>query len=1717
MRSEVAIPKRMQTEKQPTEKRKINYPRKIARIFLKIILFLFLFIILIFLLVLTPPVQRFLTSKVENYLENKIKTKVEIGRIAFGLSGKVSLTDVYFEDRNKDTLLSGETIRAQINFMKLFSNEVEVKDIELQNITAKIKRVLPDTVFNFQYIVDAFVTQSAAPDTAAAAPMKMDISDITLENVRLQLNDAVTGNDMNVQIGNLAATIDSLDFTAQHYGIHTLIVRNTRARIRQTKPLVTPEPAAKDMAEAAAPSPMQLGIGTVEFSNVDVDYGNDVSAFYTAIDLGRLKVDAKLIDFQNQRIYLDELTLDRSVSLIRLGNKPAAEVVAKEIEQEVAAQAQKGWDFRVDKIRIDNNVFQFDNDNTPAQAYGMDFAHMRADSFSLFVDNFIFKPDSIYANITEGRFKEKSGFRLNELRGGLLYASNQAYLKDLYIRTPGTELKRNLMLEYASLDALTTNFPATLLNIEIDNSTVQVKDILAFAPQLRTHPAFANPNDIWHLHIVGSGNIMDRLNFESLRFDGLSNTQLDAEGVLASITDPNQAGGTFTIHRLHTTQTDLSLFTGGQRLSNAQMNLPESFDINGTINGNASRLTTNLNVNTSMGFAAVNGTFGNLTVPDAATYNATVRTSGLRIGSIIRQPDVGSLSARFTMRGRGLTPNTMNTVFSGYINSFGYNNYAYRNIALNGSLRGTLFDVTVDSKDPNAYLNLAVNGNLTDQPSFRVNGFIDSLKTMPLNFTTQPMVFRGKIEGDIPSINPDNLEADVMITNALLVSGTDRLPLDTVHLVSGSTGSENFLRLTSDIASAEMTGQYRLSDMGFIIQNTIQPYFSVAPYVPVKNIQPYDFTFRADLVYSPVFASFMPGFTAAETIHAEGRMATDSGLNALVSAPYLEMNGNQIEDLDLTVRTGDSGMVINGTVAHLMSGNSMDIYNVQVNAVALNNNINFSLGVDDKNGNDKYRLAGLFTQPSPGDLRIQLSSDTLLLNYDPWTVTPGNSISIIDNQIIANNFQLQRGQQQLSLQSGTGSNPPLDVRFSNFQIGTVTGFLKSDSVLIDGTTNGTVTLRNLMTVPVFTSDLTITNLSMRQDTVGNVALQVSSNGGSYNTNMTLTGRGNDVALTGSFTPGAKDVALDLDLAIRRLDMNNLEGAMKTFVKSASGSINGTVAINGTTSDPDLNGRINFDSTTITTIMLGGPLTITDETLNVSNEGFVFDNFTILDSARNELNIDGEVATSNFINYDFDLWVEARNFRALNTTKQDNDIYYGQLYLTTDLHIAGNEKEPVMDGSVRVIDGTNLSIVIPQAEPGVVQREGIVEFVDFDSPENDSLFLAYDSLNQAGIMGFDIAANIQVDKEAIFNIIVDAASGDFVNLQGEATLSAGIDPSGKITLTGPYEIEQGSYQFSFNFLQRRFTMQKGSRIVWMGEPTNAQLDATAIYEANIAPLDLVANQLDEAQRNFYLQKLPFQIMLNLDGEMLKPVITFDIQLPEERNYSVGGDVETNVRNRLGQLRQEPSELNKQVFAVLLLNRFVGENPFQSAGGGGGLDAGTFARQSVSKLLTEQLNDLAAGLIEGVDINFDVGSTDDYSTGQRRTQTNLNVGLSKRLLNDRLTITVGSNFMLEGAQQTQQRSSNIAENISVNYQLSRDGRYMLRFYRRNEYEGMVDGYVIESGLGFSISVDYNRFRQIFQARRIKRDQRKAEKEQKKAQEEKGKADNQNTQTNEGTKAP
>ncbi|MBK9492091.1 MAG: translocation/assembly module TamB [Haliscomenobacter sp.] len=517
-------------------------------------------------------------------------------------------------------------------------------------------------------------------------------------------------------------------------------------------------------------------------------------------------------------------------------------------------------------------------------------------------------------------------------------------------------------------------------------------------------------------------------------------------------------------------------------------------------------------------------------------------------------------------------------------------------------------------------------------------------------------------------------------------------------------------------------------------------------------------------------------------------------------------------------------------------------------------------------------------------------------------------------------------------------------------------------------------------------------------------------------------------------------------------------------------------------------------------MLNNQIKIDNEQIiAVDNKGFQFNSFTVRDSAENRLTLNGSALTTNYLNYKFDMNIRARNFRALNSTKKDNELYYGQLYFDTNLKITGTEAEPVVDGNLRINEDTKLTVVLPQSQPGVVERDGIVTFVDKDAPVNDSLFLTtLDTLNKTSILGMELSANIEIDRKAELNLVIDEGNGDFLSLKGEAVLTGGVDKSGKVTLTGSYELDAGAYEMSFNFLRRRFDIQRGSKITWIGEPTNATLDITAVYIANTSATELVQDQITAARTDLrYRQRLPFEVLLNMDGPLLKPLLTFDIRLPEESSVRIDNEIAGQVELRLNQLKAEPSELNKQVFALLLLNRFVSENPFESAGGA--INAGSLARQSVSKLLTEQLNNLAGDLIAGVDINFDVVSSEDYTSGSLQNKTDLNVGVSKRLLNDRLNVSIGTNFELEGGRQTNQTGtggSSTSPNLNVEYALTQDGRYLIRAYRRNEYEGVVEGYVVETGVSFIMSVDYNEFKEIFENRKKRqaenRERRRKERE-------------------------
>jgi len=177
--------------------------RRIYRIILIGVLFVIILLIAIVLLIRTPMVQNFARKKIVSYLQSKLHTRVEVGNLYIGFPEKVVLKNIYLEDLSKDTLLYGGKIEVDISMFRLLKNELKLNEINLDQVTVKIKRTLPDSTFNFEYIIDAFATKggdSKPADTTSS--MKFSIGKIHLQKISASYRDDASGNDVSFFLGN---------------------------------------------------------------------------------------------------------------------------------------------------------------------------------------------------------------------------------------------------------------------------------------------------------------------------------------------------------------------------------------------------------------------------------------------------------------------------------------------------------------------------------------------------------------------------------------------------------------------------------------------------------------------------------------------------------------------------------------------------------------------------------------------------------------------------------------------------------------------------------------------------------------------------------------------------------------------------------------------------------------------------------------------------------------------------------------------------------------------------------------------------------------------------------------------------------------------------------------------------------------------------------------------------------------------------------------------------------------------------------------------------------------------------------------------------------------------------------------------------------------------------------------------------------------------------
>lgn len=1629
-------------------------------------------LLLTYLLIQIPGIQNFAKDKAVVYLHKKLGTEVAVGRLSLDFPKKIVLENVLIRDKQDEILLSGKRLAVTISIFKLLKNDVEINYLELNGITANIYRLSPDSTFNFQFIVDAFAGDGPK-DTTASAPMYVRLDKLDLVNVNGRFQDDYSGNHVRFALKNLTTSIERFNTAELHYSVPTIFIDGLNASVHQYKPLVSVEqPMAAVQAKSDQPADLDLKLQTVDLNNIIVAYNNDVSAVETNFSIGALLASIKTMSLPNRLVELEEISLKNSRNKIVLGRSTESQKVASQAQKEVAAQVDNPWRIKVDKIDFADNNLSFDNHNMPTQKSGFDYAHFNIVNLIVDGDNVRFSPSEMSGNINNIAFTEqRSNFSLQKLHTDFVYNDKEISLNNLLLQTDKTVLRDHISLTFDSLAVLSKRPGDAVVDATINQSEIAFSDLLAFVPSLAGNTPFKqNKNGKIYLNTQIKGSVKD-LSIPYIQLRGLSGTTLDGMVTIKGLPNAQTAVYNATIHKLKTNRKDLQDLLPPSALP-ASIQLPSQFTLSGKFNGSVKAYSTNLNLATDRGSLHAIATVTNT----GKNYNAKVNVADLDVGFITKNSaTVGKLSSFITVTGSGFDPKTANAFAHADVRTFGYNGYTYNNVSLDAELKNGLADVKAESNDRNAAFNLTALVNLKKKkPAVDLELKVDNIDLQALHFSKDPLKIKGRIIADVPVADIDSLNGNIQIRN-LYVTHLGKLYVsDSINIAAVSNPQENSLQITSDFLTANLKGRYRLTEIASALQSTINNYYHIPGYKP-SPFQPQDWKLDMNLYVSPVVLQFLPELKGTKSVflNADFNSSTND-LNVDVKSPVVIYGKQSADSLNLRIYTDDQKLNYALSTQAINAG-GMKFYGSNVSGYVANNKIYTDAVVKDAKGAAQYHLSAEAASLQDS-IVLKLNPQTLLLDYEKWDVSGDNFIVYFKKGLLVNNLVLSQGTQQLAVNSTPAKlNAPLHILFKDFDIKTIAQFANQDTLLASGLINGTAVVKNLDSKPAFTADLAIQNLLLKQDTVGNVQLKVDNEAGDLmNANIRITGK-NQLSVTGTYNV-ATEVA-DLALDMQKLDLSILKSLGGTNVSDAGGIMYGELNVNGKLSAPEIDGNFKFRDAFIAPSILGERFSLPSDGFAVTPAGIEFNNFTLKDSLGNKAIVDGYVFTSDFTEYAFDISLSAENFRAVNARKQPNQMFYGKLTLDADAYVTGEMDNLVVDGSVMIDKETDFSFILPGNNPELLAREGVVNFVKIDSLARDTVQLAMneDSVSRyADLKGLDVYLDIETDTAAQLALVIDERNGDILRMRGKADLALGIDKSGKLSLTGTYLLNSGSYDISLNLLSRHFDIDPGSQITWTGDPTAGLINLNATYIANAPSLDLVEPQLvgrSPAEVNRFKQRLPFHVKLSLSGELLKPTILFDIDLPEKQAAQWN-----EVEQKLTEIRRDQAELNKQVFALLLLNRFVGENPFTSTSGGDNSALESFARQSVSRLLSEQLNRIASDLIQGVDINVGVQSYEDYSTGQHQNRSDLTVQVSKRLLNDRLKVNVGSAFQVEGESNKNQQRNNLLGDVSLDYQLSSDGRYVLRAYRNNTYEAVVEGQIIETGLSFIFTLDFDQFKDI-----------------------------------------
>ena len=1681
------------TEDLKPKKRKFRWLRRLLRVLLGILIFL----ILLLLFIRSPWGQNIIVDYLVSYVEDKTGTEVQLDRVFITFDGNVQVDGLYLEDKSQDTLVYSRSLEANIGLMPLINGTgIEMNEVDWNGLTARVKRADTLSGFNYQFLMDAFAT---APDTTTTSePMNLQIGDIQLTDFDIIYDDQVEKMDAMAQFKQLSLSMNKIDLDAMVIDVESLSLED--AYIDYEKDLVTAFAKAEtdsnpekdtNLAEAitddANDSPLPFfKVGQLSLDRVVLNYNSEPDGIVINTNLSHLETIIPKADVENNDIEVSYFNLfDSQVEL----KMETPESTSNSNISEPFVFEWPDMDVSLDALEFKNNDFTYIvNNNTPKKGIFNPEA-VALDQIDITLSDFILEDKTAQVTISNTQAKEYSGLQLHQLEGTFKVTDQQMIASNLKAQMNNSAVYGTAQLGYGSLNNFFNNPQEVAVDLNVSNYVFDMSDIYYFQPSLALNEYIEKVNqNNFRGNLTASGTTSSLL-LNDLKVNWGNNTSLTAKGKLFDITNVDELRFDIASLKANTNRRALLAFVSEEDLG---VTLPKEIALNATANGTLTDVTAQANLETSLGNFAVDGNFSN---NEQIAFDTKLKAQEINLSELLAMPELGNLSLAIETKGSGSDINTLDATIDGEIEQFAYNEYPLENIPINGSIDNGLAQIKSQFKDEN--INIALDANAAlDTEMTTASAFVDvvGINLQAFGIASRNIRAAGKIEIDY-SGNTEKYEVKTNIDDGIAVFDQQSYLLGDLDMDAFVTTDSTSVNVKNKMLDLELRSNTDPQNLASALQRHIDRYLTSS--TAMDTVQPVKMNIKGTVSPAPILRDvILPGLQSLDTIQIGVNFNERKRvLNSEIAIPFLNYAGSKVDSLVISSKSDEQNLEFNLGFKNIASG-PIQIKRTDLSGIVSNNVLNLEFTSYD----DEERLMHFASTLSRKrdingieNLIFNLSLDDLILNKKPWSIPDNNEIAVGEEALVFNNFKLTNESQSIELRSDLENieNQHIGLLFDGFRLQGLMSYLNPDEKLATGAVNGEFILNDIYGTTGFIADLDVNQLHILEVPMGTLHLDANSlDGAQYDMDLMIKGDNVDLELKGDYKASEVAANLNLELDINKMAMQTIAGLSGDFLTEGSGSMNGSFKVTGTTLEPEYNGEINFNQAQINVAMLDTSFELRDETIIATNEKITLNDIKVYDAQGDVFNVDGTVGTEDLLNPTFDLKLKARSFMALNSSAEDNDLYYGKATFDADATIKGDLNVPIVNVDATVKNVTDVTYVLPATELDVVEREGIVQFVNKENPD---AILTQTEEESVTLTGFDISANIKVKKDANITIIIDPATEDQLQIAGKGDLKYRMTPNGRMTLSGRYEVDNGFYQFNlYDIVSRKFELTKGSSVTWSGDPFAPILDVSALYKVETSASALMATQTSGADvdtKNQFNNELPFLVYLNIDGELMQPELDFNIELPEDEKGAVGGQ----VNGRLQQLNSQDQELNKQVFSLLVLNRFF---PTSGADGSSGGTA-TIARDNLNQALSDQLNQYGGKLLgnSGIDLQFGLDSYTDYQGSGSQDRTQLDITASKKLLDDRLIVSVGSEVDIQGSAQDGEEAPAIG-NVSLEYLLTETGQWRLKGFRRNQFDNVVDGQLIVSGLSIIFNKEFNEFRNLFNSTESP-DQKKVRREEEEQQ--------------------